>query len=275
MTYQIEGLSIHAEVHGTAEPALVFLHYWGGTSRTWRKVTAELEGEFKTVAYDARGWGRSDKGSAGYKMADLADEALSLVKALGLKRYALIGHSMGGKVAQLAASRRPEGLLGLTLVAPAQPTPRRNPEEMREGQLHAYDNRENVLKTIGSGRLTARPPSPKILEQIVEDSMSGSREATMAYPMDSILEDISAEVAKINVPTVLLAGELDQVDSIERHKTEVLAYLPNAQLKIIEGSGHLIPIDEPVQLAKEIASFIGQLTACGEGPVLATIQNGG
>jgi hypothetical protein len=53
MNYQIEGLSIHAEVHGTAEPALVFLHYWGGTSRSWRRVTAELEGQFKTVAYDA------------------------------------------------------------------------------------------------------------------------------------------------------------------------------------------------------------------------------
>jgi hypothetical protein len=38
MNYQIQGLSIHAEVHGTAEPALVFLHYGGGTSRTWRKV---------------------------------------------------------------------------------------------------------------------------------------------------------------------------------------------------------------------------------------------
>ncbi|HMD21909.1 MAG TPA: hypothetical protein VKH40_16405, partial [Alloacidobacterium sp.] len=61
MNYQIQGLSIHAEVHGTAEPALVFLHYWAGTSRTWGKITAELEGLFKTVAYDARGWGKSDK----------------------------------------------------------------------------------------------------------------------------------------------------------------------------------------------------------------------
>ena len=77
MNYQIQGLSIHAEVHGTAEPALVFLHYWGGTSRTWRMVTAELEGQFKTVAYDARGWGKSDKGLAGYKWADLSDEALT------------------------------------------------------------------------------------------------------------------------------------------------------------------------------------------------------
>ena len=49
MNYQIQGLSIHAEVHGTAEPALLFLHYWGGTSRTWRKVTAELEGSSREV----------------------------------------------------------------------------------------------------------------------------------------------------------------------------------------------------------------------------------
>jgi pimeloyl-ACP methyl ester carboxylesterase len=81
----------------------------------------------------------------------------------------------------------------------------------------------------------------------------------MAYPMESIFEDISPEAAKINVPTVLLAGELDQLDSIERHKSEVLPYIPHAQLKIIKGSGHLVPIDEPVQLAKEIASFLGKL----------------
>jgi pimeloyl-ACP methyl ester carboxylesterase len=259
MNYQIRGLSIHAEVHGTAEPALVFLHYWGGTSRTWRKVTTDLEGQFKTVAYDARGWGKSDKTSAGYKLADLADEALSLVKALAINQYVLVGHSMGGKVAQLIASRRPEGLLGLILVAPAQPTPRRNPEEMREGQLHAYDNRENVLKVLGSGLLTAHPPSQEIADQIVEDSLSGSREATMAYPMESILEDISTEVAKINVPTVLLAGDLDQVDSIDRHKREVLTHIPNARLEIIKGSGHLIPIDEPEQLARHIVAFVNSL----------------
>ena len=106
--YQIQGLSIHAEVHGTAEPALVFLHYWGGTSRTWRRVTAELEGQFKTVAYDARGWGRSEKTLAGYKLADLADEALSLVKALGIKQYVMVGHSMGGtSLGTTPGDRRP------------------------------------------------------------------------------------------------------------------------------------------------------------------------
>jgi pimeloyl-ACP methyl ester carboxylesterase len=83
------------------------------------------------------------------------------------------------------------------------------------------------------------------------------QEATLAYPTASILEDISAEVSKINVPTLVLAGELDQLDSIEQHKREVVARIPNAQFEIIKGSGHLIPIDEPVELAERIAVFIG------------------
>jgi hypothetical protein len=78
-------------------------------------------------------------------------------------------------------------------LSPAAPTPLRFPDEMRETRIHAYDNRENVLQTISF--LSARTPSPDIVEQIVEDSMSGSREATLAYPAASILEDISSEIS--------------------------------------------------------------------------------
>ena len=188
---------------------------------------AELQGKFTTVAYDARGWGQSDKNPAGYKLADLADEALALIEKLGIKTYVLVGHSLGGKISQLIASRNPQGLKGLVLVAPAPPTPLRFPDEMRETQIHAYDSPENVLQTISF--LSARTPSPDIVEQIVEDSMSGSREATLAYPMASILEDISSEVSKISVPTLVLAGELDKLDSIEQHEREVVARIPNAR----------------------------------------------
>jgi len=257
MKCQIQGLSIHVEQHGSGERTVVFLHYWGGTSRTWSKVAAELQSKFATVAYDARGWGQSDKATASHRLADLAGETLALIEKLEIKEYVLVGHSLGGKISQLIASRRPEGLVGMVLVAPAPPTPLRFSDEMRETQIHAYDNRENILQTISF--LSARTPSPEIVEQIVEDSMSGSREATLAYPMASILEDISAEVSKISVPTLVLAGELDQLDSIEQHKREVVARIPNAQFEIIKGSGHLIPIDEPVQLAERIAVFIGAM----------------
>jgi 3-oxoadipate enol-lactonase len=253
----IRGLSIHLEQHGEGNPAIIFLHYWGGTSRTWRRVAAGLQDKFRTVAYDARGWGQSDKASASYALNDLADEVLALVREVGINEFVLVGHSLGGKIAQLAASRRPEGLVGLVLVAPAPPTPLRFTEEMRETQIHAYDERENVLQTIRF--LSARMPPPEIVEQIVEDSMSGSQAATLAYPTSSILEDISSAVAKIAVPTLVLAGELDQLDSIEQHRSEVVARIANAQFEIIPRSGHLIPIDEPEELARRIGKFVSAL----------------
>jgi 3-oxoadipate enol-lactonase len=253
----VRGLSIHVEQHGKGNPAIIFLHYWGGTSRTWSRVAAGLQDKLRTVAYDARGWGQSDKASAGYTLNDLADEALALVHEVGINEFVLVGHSLGGKIAQLAGSRRPEGLLGLVLVAPAPPTPLRFPEEMQEAQIHAYDKRENVLQTIRF--LSARMPPPEIVEQIVEDSMSGSRAATLAYPTSSILEDISSEVRKIAVPTLVLAGELDRLDSIEQHKREVVARIANARFEIIPRSGHLIPIDEPEELATHIANFVSFL----------------
>jgi pimeloyl-ACP methyl ester carboxylesterase len=86
--------------------------------------------------------------------------------------------------------------------------------------------------------------------------MSGSRDATMAFPMGSILEDISSEASKIRVPTLVLAGELDRLDPIDQHRREVVARIPDARLEIIKGSGHLIPIDEPAQLARAIAQFV-------------------
>jgi pimeloyl-ACP methyl ester carboxylesterase len=255
-------ISLEVDELGTGEPALVFLHYWGGSRRTWTKVMDGLKDTYRCVAYDQRGWGGSDAPAEGYALADLAEDALSLIEAMGLRKYVLVGHSMGGKVAQLVASRRPEGLMGLVLVAPAPPTPVHFPEPMREQQVHAYDSRENVLQAIAF--LTARPPAAEIVEQIVEDSLSGSPGAKFAWPAETIAEDISAEVSRIATPTLVLAGEHDRIDSVEQHRREVLPRILDSRLEVIAGSGHLSPIDEPEQLIAAISRFVGTLAASAE-----------
>lgn len=257
MKQLVGNISLYVEERGAGGPSIVFLHYWGGTHRTWNKVVAEL-GSHHTVTYDMRGWGQSEPGS-GYSMVELANEAQSLIEQLALKKYVLVGHSMGGKVAQLLASRRPAGLVGLMLVAPATPTPTHFPEEALQQQLHAYDNREKVLQTVAF--LSARTPDAKTVEQIVEDSLSGVPEAKLAWPTAAIREDISAEVPRIAVPTLLLAGEHDHLDSVEQHRREVLPRIANSRLQIIPGSGHLIPVDEPLALAHAIDAFVAELKA--------------
>ena len=259
MKRNIEEVSLYVEEKGAGAPSLVFLHYWGGTHRTWSRVTDQLRGTYHTIAYDMRGWGQSGGAESGYSISELANEAAALITQLKLNKYVLVGHSMGGKVAQLLASRRPEGLIGLILVAPASPAPTRFPEEARQQQIHAYDNRETVLQIIAF--LSHRTPEPEITEQIVEDSLSGVPAAKLAWPTAAILEDISLELPQIAVPTLVLAGEHDHIDSIEQHRREIVARITGAELQIIHGSGHLVPIDEPLQLASAIGDFVAQLPA--------------
>ena len=91
-------LSFNVLESGSGEPALLFLHYWGGSARSWNAVTSQLSTNFRCIAYDQRGWGQSDAPEQGYSIRDLALDAKHIVEALHLRRYVLVGHSMGGKV---------------------------------------------------------------------------------------------------------------------------------------------------------------------------------
>jgi pimeloyl-ACP methyl ester carboxylesterase len=254
MKITTEKLSLNVLESGAGDPALLFLHYWGGSARTWSRVIEKLSSSFRCIAYDHRGWGQSDAPANGYAISDLAGDAAALIRTLGLKRYVLVGHSMGGKAAQFLAAQRPAGLGGLVLVAPASPLPQNMPEAAREAQRHAYDTRENVLQAIPF--LTARPPDEVTVEQIVEDSLRGSAAAKLAWPTSAAFEDISAQVQNINVPTLILAGDQDRVDPLHQQQTEVLPRISRAQLEVVRDSGHLSPIDQPGQVAEAIRGFL-------------------
>ena len=118
MRVATNGIGINVEEQGGGDLALVFLHYWGGSCRTWRHVTTALAASYHTIAVDHRGWGESDAPEAGYALGDLADDAEGVIRALDLRRYIVVGHSMGGKVAQSLASRRPGGHWSVSCSSP-------------------------------------------------------------------------------------------------------------------------------------------------------------
>jgi pimeloyl-ACP methyl ester carboxylesterase len=249
-----DGIRIHVEEQGSGDLALVFLHYWGGSSRTWRRVVAALPKAYRTIAIDHRGWGESDAPASGYGLVDLADDARGVIEALDLKRYILIGHSMGGKVAQLMASRRPKGLVGLALVAPSPPQPVAIPPEAREMMAGAYSTRASVCIAIDQ-MLTAKVLSPVDREQVIEDRLRGAPQAKAAWPRATSLEDITGDVAAINAPTIVIAGELDRVDGVSLLKAELLSRIPHAVLHILPGTGHLSPLVSSRELARLIGDF--------------------
>jgi pimeloyl-ACP methyl ester carboxylesterase len=247
-------IKLHVEDLGAGAPALVFLHYWGGSSRTWRHVTAALRPGFRTIALDQRGWGQSDKPSAGYMLADLANDAQALIENLDLDRYILVGHSMGGKVAQLLASRRPSGLAGLVLVAPSPPSPLHLPLEIRQGMVGAYNSRESIIATL-TQVLTATPLHPDDLEMVIADSLQGGAAAKSAWPLAASQEDITAQATQIHVPTLVVSGAEDRVDPPAILRQELLPRIAQARLHVLPGIGHLSPLEAPDDLTALIHDF--------------------
>src|SRR5262249_41268853 len=102
----------------------------------------------KPGALDQGGWGGSVARDGRYDLGAMADDAEAVVRALGLHRYVLVGHSMGGKVAQIVAARQPKELVGMVLIAPAPPTPMPVPDTVRAGMLQQYSSRTGVLEAL-------------------------------------------------------------------------------------------------------------------------------
>lgn len=254
MIVTANGIDLYVEQQGMGAPTFVFLHYWGGSARTWAHVVDHLTHDFRTVALDQRGWGRSAAPARGYALEDLAADAQGVIAALDLERYILVGHSMGGKVAQLIASRQPKGLVGLALVAPAPPGPLELPLAVREGMVHAYASRESIVATVQQV-LAPDGLAPGDLETVIADSLAGALPARAAWPLEASQEDIRAVMPAIAVPVLIISGQNDRVDPPKVLRREVLARLPGARMIELPGVGHLAPLEAPEDIADLLRAF--------------------
>jgi pimeloyl-ACP methyl ester carboxylesterase len=257
----VEGGQVHAEVREGDGPALIFLHYWGGSRRTWGPVLQRLDPGQGFVAYDQRGWGESASVPGPYDLEQLADDAQRVIDALGLSGYVLVGHSMGGKVAQLLAARKPKALIGVVLVAPAPPAPPAPigvTEQVLEAVSHAYDSEEAVLQGIDQ-MLTHSALTAELRRQVVQDSLRGGEQARLAWPRQGMVRDLSAGVAAIDVPVLVLGGSHDKVDPLAVLANHLLPLIPTASLSALVGTGHVSPLEVPDQVAARIGAFVDRL----------------
>jgi len=238
---------------GEGNPTVLFLHYWGGSSRTWAPTIETLSMTNRCIAIDFRGWGESSKDSRDYSLKTLASDVIELIDQLGLNDFIIVGHSMGGKVAQIVAARKPEGLKGLVLFGPAPPTPMTVPEEVRKSYLALYDSREGVEAVIGN--LTPHPLPESYREQIIEDGLKGASRAKHEWPERGMIEDISASTPKIKVPVHIIAGGDDVVEP-EASLRENFKAIPGVIFTVIPGVGHMAPLEKPAELAAAIRAAL-------------------
>ncbi|HYV37518.1 MAG TPA: alpha/beta hydrolase [Gemmataceae bacterium] len=102
-----DGVNIICEVRGQGDTALLFLHGWCGDREYWKNQVDVFAADYRIVTLDQAGHGESGKNRKNWTVSSLAADVESVVKALGLKRVILVGHSMGGPVSLMAAKRLP------------------------------------------------------------------------------------------------------------------------------------------------------------------------
>ncbi|ETS77728.1 hypothetical protein PFICI_09790 [Pestalotiopsis fici W106-1] len=246
------------------EPTLVFLHFWGGSSKTWLPVITLLSPTYPTLAIDFRGWGASTGPGRpdAYSISDLAEDVRQIIRQKITGDYVLVGHSMGAKVAQLIAGMHaPEfaqikaNLRGVVLVCPAPPTPLILPQDMRDQQIHAYDSAESAA-FVTRNVLTASKLEQAAVDALVRDMLQGNSHARAAWPAYAMGENVISDGWRLGAPCLVIAAENDRVEPVDRVRAEVLQRLEQAQFAIIKGSGHLAPVEAPHSIVEIVQKFL-------------------
>ncbi|MGH3501285.1 MAG: alpha/beta fold hydrolase, partial [Nocardioidaceae bacterium] len=183
------------------------------------------------------------------------DDVLAVLRDAQVTDFVLVGHSMGGKVAQLVAATKPAGLRGLVVVAPGPAVPAPHVTAQYRAQLsRAYDTVEST--TFARDQvLTALPLPASVADQVVSDSRSSAASAATEWPLRGIAEDISLSARRIEAPVLVVAGEHDRVEPAEVLRSHLVPYLDDVEMTVVPGSGHLIPLEAAGELANLITMF--------------------
>lgn len=223
---------------------VVLLHSALGDSRLWRRQVEALTPRFEVVTPDLPGWGRSP----------LPHERFSYVEAVAEHLpAALVGNSFGGAVALRTALAHPDRISKLVLVDPGLPAWDWT-EEMRDywaaeeeaidaGDLDAATEINLAFWVAPEHHDEVRPQQRLALEL-----QTAHEEPEVAWP------DL-APLSSLTVPTLVVVGELDKGDfrAIAQHLAEEI---PDADLAVVPGAGHLVGLDQPEELNALLLEFL-------------------
>jgi non-heme chloroperoxidase len=240
---------------------VLFLHGATDSSLSFERVLPELPQSIHAFALSMRGHGDADRPESGYRPQDFAADLATFMDALGLGPAVVVGHCMGSSVAQRFAIDHPTRVLGLVLIG-SRATWRSQPDVM---QLCDY-----VLSTLtdpvdpGFVRefqesTLAQPVPPSYLDAVVQESLKLPARVWKAVFGEGVLEaDHSAQLGRIQAPTLLLCGDRD---NLARDAQESLAAaIPGSRLVAYPRAGHALHWEEPERFATDLLAFVGSLS---------------
>ena len=258
----IRGLTTGIEVQGDGN-AVLFVHGFPLDRTMWRDLMGTLTG-WKRIAPDLRGLGTSDGPESGYSMQEYADDCAAVLDALGVETAIVCGLSMGGYVAFELLRRhrsRVKALMLLNTRAEADDSESRR----KRNEMGAAVRKEGVgvLEDLMIHRLLA-PGSVDTMPHLV-DRLKGMINGHSADGIVGALEAMKNRVdstdllPQIDVPTLVVAGREDGLVSLESSQSMAVG-VPGAQFTVINGAGHLTPLEQPIATGRVIREFLESIS---------------
>lgn len=262
-------LRIHEEGEGAGVP-VVFVHGYGSRLEAWRAVQPALALGRRTVSYDQRGFGLSERTADGYGPHGHAADLLALMDALHLQRAVLVAHSYGAGVALTAALTAPDRVAGIVLVSPfaldAQLTSflrwAQVPlvgEYLSASSFRGFAGEKYQLAFADGGRFATLAALDEV-EAI--QAIPKSDEAALATVRAMDYRDLQARYRTIAVPVRVVWGEADRVTPIRTLPT-FAEHLPQATFTRVPGVGHMPSWEAPAVVVENVTAVLTHASAPG------------
>ncbi|MGO4407784.1 alpha/beta fold hydrolase [Bosea sp. RAF48] len=264
-----DGTEIYFKDWGTGRPIL-FSHGWPLSADMWddQMLAVALAG-YRGIAFDRRGFGRSSQPWTGYDYDTMGDDIAALMETLDLKDAVLVGFSMGGgDIVRYIARHGASRVSKLVLISAVTPL------FMKTADHDGPD--KSLFDGIRAGLLQDRPPflenfnplfygterghsvSPAIFRLTVQIGLQASLKATIDCVTAFSETDFRPDMAKIDVPALVIHGGDDMVVPLEATGALAAKMIKGAKLKVYEGAPHATTVTHKDRLNSDLLSFIAE-----------------
>lgn len=259
------GVNLYYELHGNGEP-LVLIPGLGYGGWMWHKMIPGLAEHFQVISIDNRGVELSDKPPGPYTAQMLAADVVGMLDDFGLARAHIMGHSMGGFIAQALALDYPERVYKLVLSATNFGGPRHVPIAP-EAMAVLTDLSGDPLERLRRGIVVSCAPgfteaNPEFVEQWVSYRVAhpidpAGYQAQLAIGLGLLATETSFEhkLERVTAPTLILFGAEDKVVPKE-NATLLAAKIPDARVDILPRVGHFFPFEAPEAANAAVVRFL-------------------
>jgi pimeloyl-ACP methyl ester carboxylesterase len=266
-----DGTRLFYKTLGEGRP-VVLIHGWPLSADSWDpQMIALAEAGYRPIAYDRRGFGRSDQPPAGYDYDTFADDLADVMAAAGANSdVALVGFSMGGgEIARYMSEHNGEGVSQIVLISSVVPYMLQTPDNPNGVPQSTFDQMTAGMRAdlrhffrgffkdfFGVGYVT-QPVSDEQLEWAWMMAMQAGQYPILQAARAFATTDFRPDLASFTVPTLVIHGTADATVPIDATGRAVAAAVPGARLIEYDGAPHGVFASHQDRLTQDLLDFLG------------------